>query len=214
MLACEHDRRARLHGQCHDPRSRIELHPHLVCQRRHHPEPGGALAARYGPAITDQRRARVLRARHTTVRGAVPPLVEDHAMNRRNGSCGNRCVPGARNGIHIGASGTPKPCAAIEEPSQAARPLMLELLDVVGAQLVDRQDHDQPWSRGRRRSWILGERPRAQGDQCDGGDCRNPDVRYLSWHVGAAGNESDRSLTRPSHGDTCGDVTQPIARCP
>ena len=70
--------------------------------------------------------------------------------------------------VMYGIGGLPEPGALVHQPAQAAGPVLSVLLDVVGAQLVDDEDHDElrrAPGRGRRRRHAGGHQ-RGSEDTC------------------------------------------------
>ena len=78
------------------------------------------------------------------------------------GAGADGAVAGAGDGVQVGVAGVPEHGPAGQQRLQALRPLAAVLIEVVGAHLIDRDQHHQVG--GRRRGRALGRGGGERGD--------------------------------------------------
>ena len=97
-------------------------------------------------------------------RSAVPPRVVDHPVRMRQRAGANRRVTGARHGHQIRIARVLEHHALIEQRAESVPPVAVELLEIVRAQLIDDEGHEQP-RRVARRGSVRRDRQDAGGKE-------------------------------------------------
>ena len=96
---------------------------------------------------------------------AQPPLIGDHAVCVRKRAGADGRVSGARHRIEIRISCVVEDQARVEQGSKSPMPLSIESLYVVGAHLIDDENHEQLRCTLRLRPWLPDDDERKDCDK-------------------------------------------------
>ena len=135
------DRAARFHRHRHDARAGL-LRAQFVGERRCE-QVSGAVAEANRTAVGDVRRRRVCGAPGECPLLPLPPGVVNHPVAMRQRAGADRRVTGARDRDEIGVACVLEHHALIEQCAEPVAPMLVEYLEVIGAQLIDDDRDDK-----------------------------------------------------------------------